>query len=66
MNTSPDVTYLFYHHSEFALFAQDGFHAIQPLHVGEDFSWPDEDLTRVKAVCLVEEQPLSHSQGGKR
>lgn len=60
-----EVTYLFYYHSEFALLAEDGLHAVQPLHIGEDLSRPDEDLTRVKAICLVKEQPLTHNDEEK-
>lgn len=60
------MTYLFNHYSEFALLAEDGLHSIQPLHVGEDLSWPDEDLTRVKAVRLIKKQPLTHSREEKR
>lgn len=54
------MTYLFHHHSKFALLAEDRLHAVQPLHVGKDLGWPDEDLAGVKAVRLVKEQPLAH------
>lgn len=57
-----EVTYLFHHYSEFALLAEDRLHAIQPLHTGEDLSWPDEHLTRVKSVRLIKKQPLTYSR----
>lgn len=43
-------SYLFHHHSELAFCAQNRLHTREPLHTGEDFRRPDEDLPRIKAI----------------
>lgn len=53
------TSHLFYHHSELALPAEDWFNPRQPLHIGEDFGWTNQDLARVETVRLVEEQTLN-------
>lgn len=51
-------SYLLHHNLELGLPAENRLEPRQPLHVGEDLRRTDENLTRVEAVCLVEEQPL--------
>lgn len=51
--------YLLHHHPELGLPAENGLDARQPLHVGEDLGRTDQNLARVEAVGLIEEQPLT-------
>lgn len=59
--TSPD---LLHHHSELALPAEDGLDPRQPLDVGEDLGWTDEDLARVEPVGFVKEEALGRPAEG--
>lgn len=58
--------YLFHHHSELALCAQNRLHTREPLHTGEDFRRPDEDLPRIKAIWIIKEKTLWGKGRGKR
>ena len=53
-------SYLFYHHSELALPAEDRFDPWEPLYIREDFGRTNQNLTWVETICLVEEQALTN------
>jgi len=61
----PVSPYLFHHHSELALCAQNRLHTREPLHAGENFRRPDEDLPRIKAVRIIKEETLWGKRKGK-
>lgn len=56
------LLYLLHHHPELGLPAENRFDPWQPLHVGEDFGWTDQNLARVEPVCLIEEQALKDNK----
>lgn len=52
------LLYLLHHYPELGLPAENRFDPRQPLHVGEDFGWTDQNLAWVEPVRLIEEQAL--------
>lgn len=58
--------YLFHHHSELALCAQNRLHTREPLYTGEHFRWPNEDLSRIKAIWIIKEETLWEKWRGEK